>query len=96
MIQKHVFGTPFETEAVVASLPAASGAPAYVSIDTSEGFSFSFPMDEEDIVYGLGEANRGINKRGYIYVSNCTDDDDHDEGKRSMYAAASILIIPEC
>ena len=93
MIQKHVFGTPFETEAVVASLPAASGAPAYGSIDTSEGFSFSFPMDEEDIVYGLGEANRGINKRGYIYVSNCTDDDDHDEGKRSMYAAHNFIII---
>ncbi len=31
-------------------------------------------MDEDDIVYGLGESNRGINKRGYCYISNCTDD----------------------
>ena len=25
-------------------------------------------LDDKDVVYGLGEANRGINKRGYRYV----------------------------
>lgn len=93
MIQKYVFGTPFETEAVVAALPAAQGLPAYGTIALGPGFSFSYTMEEEDIVYGLGEANRGINKRGYCYISNCTDDPEHLEDKRSFYGAHNFLII---
>ena len=50
-------------------------------------------MDKDDIVYGLGEANRGINKRGYCYVSNCSDDPNHTEDKRSLYAAHNFIVI---
>lgn len=93
MIQKYVFGTPFETEAVIAVLPAAQGLPAYGTIALESGFSFSYTMAEDDIVYGLGEANRGINKRGYCYISNCTDDPEHLEDKRSFYGAHNFLIL---
>lgn len=50
MIQKYVFGTPFETEAVTASLPAAAGMPAYGSIDLETGFCYTLTMDEDTIV----------------------------------------------
>lgn len=93
MIQKHVFGKPFETEAVISPVPVSPETPDWGSIRTADGFSFSFTMDDDDIVYGLGEANRGINKRGYLYVSNCTDDDDHNESKTSLYGAHNFIII---
>ena len=93
MIRKYIYGTPFDTEAVVSCLPGESGAPAYGEISTQEGFSFTYTMDEDDIVYGLGEANRGINKRGYCYVSNCSDDPNHTEDKRSLYAAHNFIVL---
>ena len=93
MIQKYVYGTPFDTESVVENIPAAAGAPAYGAINIEKGFSFSFSMESGDIVYGLGEANRGINKRGYLYTSNCTDDNMHTEGKVSLYAAHNFILV---
>ena len=64
MIQKFIYGAPLQTEAVTLDIPAESGVPAYGTISTHKGFSFSYVMADDDIVYGLGEANRGINKRG--------------------------------
>ncbi|MCI8646603.1 MAG: alpha-glucosidase [Firmicutes bacterium] len=93
MIQKYVFGEPFETEAVTALIPASEGAPAFGSICMENGFSFSYRLAPEDIVYGLGEANRGINKRGYRYISCCSDDPIHTEDKRSLYGAHNFIIV---
>ena len=45
-------------------------------------------------MYGLGEANRGINKRGYIYVSDCSDIPDHTEDLRCLYAAQTLSLFP--
>ena len=39
------------------------------------------------------EANRGINKRGYCYISDCSDDPEHTEDKRSLYAAHNFIIV---
>ena len=93
MIRKYIYGTPFETEAVVTDIAQTDGTPAYGAVDTQDGFSFTYIMDEDDIVYGLGEANRGINKRGYCYISDCTDDPNHTEDKRSLYGAHNFIII---
>lgn len=93
MVKKYVFGEPFETEAVTIPVEAAAGTPEYGSIDTTDGFQFTYTMDDADVIYGLGEANRGINKRGYIYVSNCTDDPNHTEEKQSLYGAHNFIII---
>lgn len=93
MIRKYVFGEPFETEAVVTEIPAEQGTPAYGILRQEDGFSFSYRMEEEDIVYGLGEANRGLNKRGYCYISDCTDEPHHTEEKRSLYAAHNFIIV---
>ena len=93
MTRKYIYGTPFETEAVVTDIAQTDGAPAYGVIDTQDGFAFTYIMEEDDIVYGLGEANRGINKRGYCYISDCTDDPDHTEDKRSLYGAHNFIVI---
>ena len=93
MIQKYVYGNPIETDAVVTPLPATDGVPSYGNISTEKGFQFCFTMHTDDIVYGLGEANRGINKRGFLYVSNCTDAPNHTEDKQSLYGAHNFLIV---
>lgn len=93
MIQKYVYGNPFTTEAVVEEVAVSGGVPAYGSIETEQGFCFTYKMAEDDIVYGLGEANRGLNKRGYCYTSDCTDDPNHTEDKRSLYGAHNFIIV---
>lgn len=93
MIRKYIYGRPFQTEAIVEDVPAAEGTPAYGAVDVKDGFSFTYIMRPEDIVYGLGEANRGINKRGYQYISDCTDDPNHTEDKFSLYGAHNFIII---
>lgn len=93
MIQKYKFGKPFETEAVVRDIPCAEGMPKYGNINLEKGFRFTYEMQEKDMVYGLGEANRGINKRGFVYISNCTDDPEHTEDKKSLYGAHNFIIV---
>ena len=50
-------------------------------------------MGKKDIVYGLGENIRGINKRGWIYESFCTDDPNHAPDKKSLYGAHNFFIV---
>ncbi len=93
MIRKYIFGKPFHTDAVIAKVESADGIPSYGTISLAEGFSFAYKMEQDDIVYGLGEANRGLNKRGYCYISDCTDDPNHTEDKRSLYAAHNFIVV---
>lgn len=93
MIRKYIYGNPLETDAVLGGWVPGSGAPAYGTIDLSEGFRFTDTMADNDIVYGLGEANRGINKRGYRYISNCSDVSSHTEEKLSLYAAHNFIVV---
>lgn len=93
MIKKYTFGTPFLTESVVIPAEPARGLPEHGEINLDDGFTFSFHMDPEDIVYGLGEANRGINKRGFIYTSNCSDNPNHLEDTVSLYGAHNFIVI---
>lgn len=93
MIQKFVFGVPFETEAIVKNISPSKGIPNYGVVSHENCFNFSYKMEDADIVYGLGEANRGINKRGFLYVSNCSDDPNHTENKTSLYGAHNFIIL---
>lgn len=93
MVKKYIFGKPFATDAVVEDIPAERGSISCGSISTEEGFTFTYCMGENDIVYGLGEANRGINKRGWCYVSYCTDDPYHTEDKHSFYGAHNFIVL---
>ena len=94
MIKKYVFGKPIETDAVVENIPESSGTPEDFSITSDKnGISFCAELAGRDIIYGLGEAVRGINKRGHIYESFNSDDFCHTEEKRSLYGSHNFLII---
>ncbi len=93
MISKYAYGDPFHTEAAAEEMEVREGLPEFGEMEIKEGFTFSYRMAAEDIVYGLGEANRGLNKRNYCYISNCTDEPNHTEEKRSLYAAHNFIII---
>lgn len=95
MVRKYAFGNPFETDAVTAKIEISeqTGDIGCGSISTENGFYFRYQMDRDDVIYGLGEANRGINKRGYQYVSKCSDDPNHTEEKTSLYGAHNFIVI---
>lgn len=93
MIKKYTFGHPFQTESVIVPIEQADGMPEYGTIETTSGFKFTYNLDSEEAVYGLGEANRGINKRGYRYISYCSDNPHHQEDTISLYGAHNFLVI---
>lgn len=95
MVKKYVYGNPFETEAVVTDISPETDAPAYgtVSVNDDGSFSYTYKLAAKDRVYGLGENVRGINKRGFEYISNCTDQPKHHEDAKSLYGAHNFLIV---
>lgn len=93
MVKKYSFGKVFPTEAVVEAIRAEEGQIPYFDMDREEDrLVFTYAMDPQDRVYGLGEQIRGINKRGHIYISNCSDDPSHTEDKKSLYGAHNFLL----
>ena len=94
MIKKYTCGTPINTEAVIKTFQSEGldGFPFEHTL-TEDKFSFTFTMEPDDIVYGLGEAPRGINKRGWVYESYCSDDPFHTETKSSLYAAHNFILL---
>ena len=94
MITKYTSGTPIRTDAVVKDFAGIDINKFPVDYKIIDGkFIFSFDMQDSDIVFGLGEAPRGINKRGWIYESFCSDDPFHTETKSSLYAAHNFLML---
>lgn len=95
MIAKYRFGSPFPTEATVVDLPCAQGSPApFCAAEPEEGGRrLGLHLSAEDIVYGLGEQPRGINKRGWIYRSWNTDDPIHTEGIPAMYGSHNFFVV---
>ena len=93
MIRKYVYGEPFETEAVVVSIPSETAKPEFGTITTEGGFCYTYHLADKDRVYGLGENVRGINQRGFVYISNCTDQSKHMEDTKSLYGAHNFLVI---
>lgn len=93
MIHKFRFGNPLNTEAVVENYPVEEGKIPYIEV--KKGEKISFKMTKGRPVYGLGEQVRGINKRSWIYTSDCTDDPNHREDTHSLYAAHNFLIFAE-
>ena len=93
-IKKYEFGNPYDTGAVVMKIEKMIGIPGGFRFDM-ESETFYHDLDEKDMVYGLGETVRGINKRGWIYISNNSDDPVHDENKTSLYASQNFLIVDD-
>ena len=90
MIQRFSFGHPFPTQSIVLSLPAESGPIPFL---TPDGSGWQLTLSEQAAVYGLGEMPRGINKRGWHYIANNTDESRHSEDKLSFYGAHNFLLV---
>ena len=100
MIQRFRFGTPIETCAVVEKLPVEEGMLPFFDLvysgeadDATSGLEFIYTLNDKDIVYGLGEQVRGINKRGWIYKSCNADDPHHQEDTKSLYGSHNFLLV---
>lgn len=91
MIQRFVFGNMIETEAVLNKPEESRTTLPFLEVHEKE-CGFLYKMDEKERIYGLGENVRGINKRGWIYQSKCSDDPEHREDKRSLYGAHNFFV----
>ena len=93
MIWKFKYGHPFETEALTEHITETEEAPPLGTVSLQEGFRWRYELSKDDIVYGLGEAVRGINKRGHCYISHASDDPHHMESTQSLYGAHNFIVI---
>ncbi len=94
MIRRFDYGTPLPTEALVTELPLSNDALPYFDVATTEqGLTFTHKLGKDDLIYGLGETVRGINKRGHLYRSWNSDEFSHHEDKQSLYASHNLLIF---
>lgn len=93
MIRRYQYGSPIQTDAVVREIPPYEGELKYLKEIRKEILHFAYTMEDNDVVYGLGENVRGINKRGGIYESKSSDEPSHLEDKRSLYAAHNFIIL---
>lgn len=93
MIYRYIFGDPIETEAILEKPGAVKAGEGDMPYLRKTSGCYVYQMEEKDIVYGLGENVRGINKRGWVYISDCSDNPAHREDTRSLYGAHNFLIV---
>ena len=91
MIRKYRFGKPIHTDAVVVDIRSEVGELPYFDADNNG--IFVLQMSDSDIVYGLGEQIRGINKRGWQYINWNYDNPHHHEDTRSLYGSHNFIIV---
>lgn len=93
-VVRYEFGKPIETYSVIEKGVIESDIEfKYFQLNLGEEIKLKYNMGKQDIVYGLGENIRGINKRGWIYESFCTDDPNHAPDKKSLYGAHNFFIV---
>lgn len=93
LINKYIFGNPLDTGAVVGKAKTGSSLKYFQVLQQNGEIVLNADLCQNDIVYGLGENVRGINKRGWKYVSFCADDPNHVENKESLYGAHNFIIV---
>ena len=95
VIKRYVFGCPIlDTESVIHKPEPQQGRIPYFEVVKNEkGVHFKYTLEPDKPVYGLGENVRGINKRGFRYVSFCGNSSMHVESLEKMYCAHNFLIV---
>ncbi len=98
MILRYDFGTPIPTDAVVADVPMGKGnIPHMTTEQDGESVRFTVSLGENDMIFGLGESVRGMNKRGHLYRAWNLDDPTHHEGRDCLYCSHNFLLFSgEC
>lgn len=93
-VTKYTFGNPINTDAVlIYGEKINRNEIEYLQVEESNGLKFTYIMSKEDMIFGLGENHRGMNKRGGIFESFCTDDPKHTPDKKSLYGAHNFFIV---
>lgn len=90
MIRKWSFSPYIDTKAVVKKIEREESPLPYFQ---HQDGCYTFVMQKRTRVLGLGEQIRGINKRGWVYESYCTDEPNHTEEKRSLYGAHNFILV---
>ena len=94
MIKKFRFGTPIETGAVISEIKEQDLTNLTEFNFKNEGvLEFNLQLKKLDIVYGLGEQIRGINKRGWIYTSYNEDNAVITETRTSLYGSHNFIVV---
>ena len=93
MITKWISGNPYELDAVVTEVPTVDAPAGLVTASHGAGLRFVRVLEENDIVYGLGETTRGINKRGNRMISYNADNPHHLPDTLSLYGSHNFLIV---
>lgn len=93
MIYRYNFGDVIETSAVVGKVSDGKHIPYFTVTESNAGSCFEYELGRDDIVYGLGETMRGINKRGGRYVSFNSDNMRHTDKMPSMYGSHNFIIV---
>ena len=105
MIRKITINNPIDTGSVVKEIEPERHFTTDKELDDATLFerftadsaakTLSLVLKDDEQVYGLGETVRGMNKRGWSYTANNSDDPDHTEGKHSLYASQNFFIITD-
>ena len=95
MIRRYTFGTPLPTDAVVKHLPAEEGALPFFDVQSGEdgSVSFSLALRPDEVIFGLGQAVRGMDKRGHRYESWNSDVFNHTEERPSLYGSHNFIVF---
>ena len=91
MISRYIFGTPLPTMAVIREIAPSGGEIPHFTVTKADGsVSFTTILGDDDLIFGLGENVRGINKRGHLYRAWNMDDFSHTENKGGIYATCPL------
>lgn len=99
-IQLFRNGQPIQTGAVV-ELPKEiakqvhpiEGLSFFKQTIKSDEIGLSYKFAKEDMVVGLGETVKGLNKRGSELIAFCADEPEHHPNKKSLYGAHNFCDI---
>ncbi|KMQ50761.1 alpha-glucosidase [Chitinispirillum alkaliphilum] len=92
---KLSLGNPFPTGAVLyQDFKREDISIPYKSLSVTKGVTkILFSLAEEDVIFGLGQNVRGMNKRGFRYESFCSDEPNHTPDKSSLYGAHDFFTV---
>ena len=95
MIRKYTFGVPLPTDAVIREVPAETGSLPYFTLSSGEegSVTLSLSLHPEEVIFGLGQAVRGMDKRGHRYESWNSDVFNHTEERPSLYGSHNFIVF---
>ena len=94
MIRRYRYGEPWTTGAIAQPVGLSSEPLPYLTPFICEGKqAWRVALAPEDMIFGLGEQIRGIDKRGHLYRSWATDDPNQTETRNSLYGAHNFLLF---